>query len=72
MFTAAGHTADKKPLLIVGISGENMTRLMAQEPIRLDLAQHGLPDTVLVLIGGRTEQAMHERLVALGWLPPTT
>ena len=72
MLKASGRTADGKPLLIVGLSGENMTRLMADEPIRLDIAQLGLPDVVVLIVGGRTENAIAERLTSLGWLPQPT
>lgn len=66
---ASGQTADGKPLLILGLSGENMTRLMADEPIRLNLADLDLPEIVVVIVGGRTEDAIAERLAAAGWLP---
>jgi hypothetical protein len=44
-----------QPLVILGLSGENMTRLMAKEPILFDLAELGLPATSVVIVGGRTE-----------------
>jgi hypothetical protein len=43
------------PIVILGLSGENMTRLMADEPIVLNLADLGLPAQRIVIIGGRTE-----------------
>lgn len=60
MIKAPGRTADGRPLLVLGLSGENMTRLMADEPIVVDVDQlgpqfSGLPSLVVVIVGGRTE-----------------
>ena len=40
---------------VLGLSGENVTRLMAGEPILLDLADLGLARQQVVIVGGRTE-----------------
>lgn len=61
MIKASGRAGDK-PLVIIGLSGENMTRLMADEPIQFDLAELGLPSTIVVIVGGRTEDAITDRL----------
>lgn len=45
MLKARGQTGDGTPLVVIGLSGENMTRLMAKEPIQFDLAELGLPPT---------------------------
>jgi len=66
---AAGRTADGKPMAILGLSGENMTRLMADEPIVLNLADLGLPQVVVVIVGGRTEAAITEQLRSARLLP---
>lgn len=66
MIKAAGRTGDGKPLVILGLSGENMTRLMAHEPIRFDLAELGLPPAVVVIVGGRTENDIAGELVEHG------
>lgn len=63
MITAAGSTGDGRPMLLLGLSGENMTRLMAGEPIAVDtdtlgLPFAGLPSMVVTLVGGRTEDAI--------------
>lgn len=55
MIKATGSTADGKPLLIIGLSGENMTRLMTDEPIHINAANLGLPDMTILIVGGRTE-----------------
>lgn len=72
MIKAAGTTATGAPLVILGLSGENMTRLMANEPIMFDLAELGLPRTVVTIVGGRTEDDIRDRLVNAGLLDPAT
>jgi hypothetical protein len=52
----------KGPVVLLGLSGENMTRLMADEPILVDLAQLGLSHLRIALIGGRTEGTIMEQL----------
>jgi hypothetical protein len=54
------HNPD--PLVILGLSGENMTRLMADEPILLNLADVGLPAQRIAIIGGRTEADIAKQL----------
>lgn len=41
-------------ILVIGLDGENMTRLMAGEPMLFDLADFGLPPRPVVILGGRT------------------
>jgi hypothetical protein len=50
------------PVVVLGLSGENMARLMADEPIVVQLAELGLKPMKILLMGGRTEEAMAERL----------
>jgi hypothetical protein len=69
MIKAAG-VHNEKPLLILGLSGENVTRLMAGEPILLDTAPLGLPEMSVVVVGGRTEQAILDDLRAHGLIAP--
>jgi hypothetical protein len=45
-----------RPLVVLGLSGENVTRLMADEPILIDLADLGLPPQKIAIVGGRTEE----------------
>lgn len=61
MIKAVG-THDGKPMLMIGLSGENVTRLMADEPIKFDCADLGLPELVVVIFGGRTEESMAQQL----------
>lgn len=56
-------------MLLLGLSGENVTRLMADEPIKFNLAELGLPPMVVVIVGGRTEDAIVAQLRANGLLP---
>lgn len=51
-----------QPIVILGLSGENMTRLMADEPILIDLADLGLPAQRVVIVGGRTEADIATKL----------
>ncbi|PZG20631.1 hypothetical protein [Nonomuraea aridisoli] len=63
MIKARGIARDgQRPLALFGLSGENVTRLMAGEPISVNLADIGLPDIQIVIVGGRTEQALAEQL----------
>lgn len=62
-------------LVLLGLSGENMTRLMADEPILLDLADLGLPACEIAIIGGKTQadiiaQLEQHGLVPIGALKP--
>jgi hypothetical protein len=70
MIKAPGRTPDGRPLLLLGLSAENMTRLMADEPIVIDTDQlgnafAGMPSMAIVIVGGRTEDAIVEQLHAL-------
>lgn len=59
MIKAGGRTGRGEPLLILGLSGENVTRLAAGEPIHISSAQlkaMGLPPMVVAICYGRTEQ----------------
>jgi hypothetical protein len=66
----AAGTHNGRPMLLLGLSGENMTRLMADEPIRLDTGElPGLPAMVVVIVGGRTEDAILAQLRSVGLVP---
>jgi hypothetical protein len=61
MIKARTSTALGEPLLFLGLSGENVTRLIAGEPIRItsaQMAELGLPPIVVVLHYGKTEAAI--------------
>jgi hypothetical protein len=69
---AAGKTAFGTDLLVLGLSGENVTRLAAGEPVLVtaqDLAALGLPEMMVVICYGRTEQAVLDELRGAGLGP---
>lgn len=52
------------PVVVLGLSGENMARLMADEPIVVQLAELGLQPMKILLMGGRTEADITAQLTA--------
>lgn len=69
MIKAAGKTGSGLPLLLLGLSGENVTRLAAGEPVRIQagqLAQLGLPQMEIAICYGRTEQDILDEMRAHG------
>ena len=62
-------TMGGKPLLLLGLSGENVARLAAGEPILVragDLAAMGLPAMQVIVMYGRTEQDIISEIKAKG------
>lgn len=59
---AAGTVAS--PVILLGISGENFTRLLSDEPILVKLKDlhPSLPDVSIVLIGGMTDDDLVNQL----------
>jgi hypothetical protein len=47
-----------KPLLIIGLSAENIRRLTDDQPIVFDAADLGLPPMVILVCAGETEDAI--------------
>lgn len=69
MIKAASRTALGEPLLFLGLSGENVTRLAAGEPILIrsvQLAELGLPPMVIAIHYGRTEDDILAEVKAHG------
>lgn len=64
MIKAVGQI-EGQPMLLLGLSGENVTRLMADEPIKFNLTELGLPPMVVVIVGGRTEESILDQLTPL-------
>lgn len=62
MIKAAGRTGDGRPLALLGLTGENVTRLVADEPLVVELAQLGLPDVQVVVVYGKTEDDIIDKL----------
>ncbi|MFJ9895260.1 hypothetical protein ACIQPR_18285 [Streptomyces sp. NPDC091280] len=50
------------PLVLLGLTRENTTRLLADEPILVDLAELGLPPLRIALVGGHDEQHVAQQL----------
>lgn len=66
------RTALGSPVLFLGLSGENVTRLAAGEPIRVSataMRELGLPQVEVVIHYGRTEQDILDELEAHGVTP---
>lgn len=70
MLKAVGTTGDGRPLLLLGLSGENVTRLAAGEPIVFDLAEVGMAACQVVICYGRDEADLVRQLVLDGLLDP--
>lgn len=72
MLNAAGRTSDGRPLLMLGLTGENITRLMAGEPIYLEAKAptYGLPAMQVMICGAKTELDLIDGLRSSGLVPP--
>lgn len=69
MIKAATQTGLGVPLAFFGLSGENITRLVAGEPVRVkaaEMQQMGLPAVEVVIHYGRTEQDIVDEMRAHG------
>lgn len=66
MIKAAGADGDGNPLLLLGLSRANCDRLVAGQPIKIDMAKLGLPPGIVLLIGGETEDDVTEDFRVLG------
>lgn len=71
MIKAVVTAADSK-VVILGLSGQNVTRLAAGEPIRFQGDEIGIPGHMFVIMYGRTEDAMVAELTAALGVEPTT
>jgi len=75
---ARGTTADGRPLILLGLSDENLRRLREGgdegwgEPIafRLDSLGGGLPPASVIIMAGPDEETMRDRLASCGLRPP--
>lgn len=64
MLKARAQHRDGRPLLVLGLSDENLRRLQDDLPILFDAAELGV-DAHIAIIAGGTEQEMIERLRGL-------
>ena len=70
MILAAGRAGDS-PLVFLGLSGENITRLIAGEPIRIPATRMramGMPAMEVIIHYGRTEETLLAELGEHGLL----
>lgn len=61
-----------RPTVFLGITGENVTRLAAGEPILVDLAELGVPELQVVIMYGKTERHIAAEMERHGMLPAGT
>lgn len=64
MIKASGKTGDGRPFVLLGLSGENVTRIVAGEPIKLNLKDLGLDDIEVAIVYGKTESDIVDQLRA--------
>lgn len=64
MIRARGSHKDGRPLMILGLSHENLARLVADEPIMFDAEELGF-DGVVVIVAGKTEDEIAASLAPL-------
>ena len=60
MIRASG-TANGRPLMVLGLSDENMQRIRNGQPIEFDAAELGIDCRVLI-VGGKTEDGIRGQL----------
>lgn len=74
MIKATSKMKDGRPLLILGLSGENFTRMLADEPMAIDVGSlgDGMPALEVVLLAGKTEQDVVDQLRSAGLIGPDT
>lgn len=63
-------TGPNGPLVILGLSEENLKRLREDKPIHFQLAELGLGDGEFLLFAGKTEAAMIDQLAKAGLIDP--
>ncbi|MFE6362953.1 hypothetical protein ACFVP3_23515 [Streptomyces sp. NPDC057806] len=59
-------------VVVLGLSGENMARLLADEPILVQCAELGLKPMKILLMGGHTEADITAQLTEQFGQPRTT
>jgi hypothetical protein len=57
------------PGYFLGLSRENINRLVAGQPIKVNLADMGGPSIIIGILFGETEKALFEHLQEIGALP---
>jgi hypothetical protein len=59
---ATSRTSAGQPVLLIGLTGENVTRLYADEPILFSTGELGLPSMLVVIVAGRTDDEIKEAI----------
>jgi hypothetical protein len=74
MVIANGNSADGRKLLLLGLSAENVKRLLLNQPITLNSTTHqGTPEGwTIVIMFGNTELEIHALLKAKGVIDAQT
>lgn len=72
MIKAVGADRRNRPILILGLSGENVTRMVAGEPLHLDTADVGLPQILVRIVYGGTEEDLLAQFEASGLITSDT
>lgn len=65
MIKFRGDASDGKPVMVFGLSHQNIDRLKAGEPISFSLSELGLEGHVIIM-AGETEAAIYEELTGAG------
>lgn len=56
MIKARGVTSKGQDVVLIGLSGENITRMMGDEPLRFNLSELGLPSIYVVIVSRTREE----------------
>lgn len=65
MIKATAKMKDGRPMVLLGLTGETIARMMADEPVSVDLADLGLESVQVVLMYGKTETDIAKQLQPL-------
>lgn len=66
MIKAHGVDGQGRPVLFLGLSHENLSRLVADEPIVVDPAELGVDGPRICIFAGKTEDDMVAHIKAAG------
>lgn len=55
MMRAHGRTADGRPLLVLGLEAGNVERLKKGQPIKFNMAEHGITGECIIVYGETAE-----------------
>jgi hypothetical protein len=69
MLKARAYAKDGTPLMLLGLSKENVDRLTAGKPIAFNAASLGLPPCHVLITYGETEQDILNELAVHGVAP---